>query len=40
MDYASDPNICNNCHDLMQKTMSFNYSLIASNKGNEYRMYF
>ena len=32
--------ICNDCHDLMQKTMNFNYIAIVSVKGNDYRIYF
>ena len=34
------PYICNGCHDLMQKTMSFNDVPIASVKGSDYRIHF
>ena len=32
--------VCNGCHDLMQKAMSFIDVAIASVKGNGYRIYF
>ena len=32
--------LCNGCHDLMQKAMSFNDVAIASIKGNYYRIHF
>ena len=32
--------LCNGCHDLMQKAMSFNNVAIVSIKGNAYRIYF
>ena len=32
--------LCNGCHDLMQKTMSFNNVAIAYVKGNAYRIHF
>ena len=34
------PHLCNGCHDLMQKTMSFNDVAIVSVKGNDYRIHF
>ena len=33
-------NLCNACHDVMQKTMSFNYIAIVYVKGNAYRTHF
>ena len=35
-----EPCVCNGCHDLMQKAMSFNDVAIVSVKGNYYRIYF
>ena len=35
-----EPYICNGCHDLMQKAMSFNDLAIVYVKGNAYRIYF
>ena len=32
--------LCNGCHDLMQKTMSFNNMAIAYVKGSAYRIHF
>ena len=32
--------LCNGCHDLMQKAMSFNDVPIVSIKGNYYRIHF
>ena len=32
--------LCNGCHDLMQKAMSFNDVAIVSLKGNDYRIHF
>ena len=32
--------ICNGCHDLMQKAMSFNDVAVVSIKGNDYRIHF
>ena len=32
--------LCNGCHDLMQKAMSFNNIAIVYVKGNAYRIYF
>ena len=32
--------LCNGCHDLMQKAMSFNDVAIVSIKGNDYRIHF
>ena len=35
-----EPYLCNGCHDLMQKTMSFNDVATVYDKGNAYRIYF
>ena len=35
-----DPYLCNGCHDLMQKAMSFKHVAIVSIKGNDYRIHF
>ena len=35
-----DPYICNGCHNLMQKSMSFNDVAIVSIKGSDYRIHF
>ena len=35
-----DPYLCNGCHDLMQKAMSFKNAGIVSIKGNDYRIHF
>ena len=32
--------LCNGCHDLVQKAMDFNYIVIVSIKGNDYRIHF
>ena len=32
--------LCNGCHDLMQKTMSFNNNATVYFKGNAYRIHF
>ena len=32
--------LCNGCHDLIQKAMSFNDCAILSIKGNDYRIQF
>ena len=32
--------LCNGCHDLMQKALSFNDIAIVSIKGNDYRIHF
>ena len=34
------PNLCNVCHDLMQKAMNFNDVAIVSMKGSDYRIHF
>ena len=38
--YNYEPDLCNGCHDLMQKAMNFNDVAIASIKGNYYRIHF
>ena len=35
-----EPYLCNGCHDLMQKAMSFNDVAIVSIKRNDYRIHF
>ena len=35
-----EPYLCNGCHDLMQKAISFNDVAIASIKGSDYRIHF
>ena len=35
-----DPYLCNGCHDLMQKGMSFKNVAIVSIKENDYRIHF
>ena len=35
-----DPYLCNGCHDLMQKFMSFKNVAIVSIKANDYRIHF
>ena len=37
--FSYEPYLCNGCHDLMQKAMNFNYVVIASIKGNYYRIH-
>ena len=39
-DFTYEPYLCNGCHDLMEKTMSFNDVAIVSIKGNDYRIHF
>ena len=38
--FKYEPYLCNGCHDLMQKTMSFNNVAIVYVKGNAYRINF
>ena len=38
--FKYEPYLCNGCHDLMQKAMSFNYVAIGYVKGNAYRIHF
>ena len=35
-----EPYLCNGCHDLIRKAMSFNDVGIVSIKGNDYRIHF
>ena len=35
-----EQNLCNGCHDLMQKAMNFNDVAIVSIKGIDYRIHF
>ena len=38
--FQHEPYLCNGCHDLMQKAMSFNNVPIVYVKGNAYRIHF
>ena len=38
--FQYEPSLCNGCHDLMQKAMSFNNGPIAHVEGNVYRINF
>ena len=38
--FKYEPYLCNGCHDLMQKPMSFNNNAIVYVKGNTYRINF
>ena len=38
--FSYEPHLCNGCHDLMQKAMSFNDVAIVSIKGSDYRIHF
>ena len=38
--FKHEPHLCNGCHDLMQKTMSFNNVAIIYVKGSAYRIHF
>ena len=38
--FSYQPHLCNGCHDLMQKAMSFNDVAIVSIKDSDYRIHF
>ena len=38
--FKYEPYLCNGCHDLMQKAMSFNNTAIVYVKGSAYRIHF
>ena len=38
--FEYEPNLCNRCHHLMQKAMSFNIVAIVYDKGSGYRIHF
>ena len=38
--FKYEPNLCNGCHDLMQKAMNFNVVHIVSVKRSDYRIHF
>ena len=40
IDFKYEPYLCNGCHDLMQKAMSFNNIAIVYVKGSSYRIHF
>ena len=37
--FKYEPNLCNGCHDLMQKAITFNGVTIASVKGSDYSIH-
>ena len=39
IDFKYDPYLCNSCHDLMQKAISFNDVAIVYVKGSAYRIH-
>ena len=40
IDFKYEPYLCNNCHSLMQKAVSFSNITIVYVKGNAYRIHF
>ena len=38
--FKYEPDLCNGCHGLMQKAVSFNYIAIVYGKKNAYRIHF
>ena len=38
--FTYEPYLCNGCHNLMQKTVSFNNAAVVSVKGSDYRIHF
>ena len=38
--FSYQPYLCNGCHDLMQKTISYNNVPIVNVKGSDYRIHF
>ena len=40
IDFKYEPHLCNGCHGLMQKAISFNGVAIAYVKGSAYRIHF
>ena len=38
--FCYQPHLCNGCHNLMRKAMSFNDVAIVFIKGNDYRIHF
>ena len=38
--FKYEPYLCNGCHDLMEKAMSFNHVAIVYVKGSAYRIHF
>ena len=40
IDFKYEPYLCNGCHDLVQKSMIFNYVAIVYVKGSAYRIHF
>ena len=40
IDFKNEPYLCNNCHSLMQKAVSFSNITIVYVKGSAYRIHF
>ena len=40
IDFKYEPNLCNGCHDLMQRAMTFNNIAIVYIKENAYKIHF
>ena len=40
INFSFQPEVCNGCHDLMQKGMNFNNVAIVTLKRNDYSIYF
>ena len=40
IDFSFQPNVCDGCHDVMQKAMSFHKIAIVPVKGNIYKIHF
>ena len=40
IDFKYEPYLCNGCHDLVQKSMIFNYVAIVYVNGSAYRIHF
>ena len=38
--FTYEPYLCNGCHDLVQKTVIFNYVAVVPAKGSDYRTHF
>ena len=38
-DFNYEPYLCNGCHDLMQKAVSFYFVAVVSAKGSDYRIH-
>ena len=40
INFSFQPKVCNGCHDLTERTLSFNDVAIVSVKDNDYRIHF